>query len=281
MHYCFLLVFLLLGCSLSQSNSSSSSSSSSGSVSSSISMSSSSSVSSSSFVPPNGTLPYFLQMGTIDGSPTLVVNGIPDYSYVVDGTKDESDFFIWLGPTAPIDSMIFHHLKNNFRNPENLGHMKAHWLTHGNVVHPHRGGGLLDSYIRIIYSCEEDRKEAISSQLNMTIGFPNTTWDNITIKWRKVCGPRGDDGWNSASIFFFTVFLLGLVLCVVGCLYNYVQQNRTGCDVIPGIDIYRNCFQRVEGCFGRCFKEPRYSPQVDYDNPIDDSDYGASYQTNL
>lgn len=273
------LAFFLIGYTRSSSSNSSGSISSSSFISLSSSVSSSAiSSSSSSFVPPNGSIPYFVQMGTKDGTPTVIVNGIPDFSIVQDGKTDISHFYMWLSHHSPVDTLAYHHLRNNFR--DNKNHMNAQWSVNSYVIKHHRGGGLLDSFIRVDYNCKDQGKLSFTNVLNMTIGFPNSSWDNITFEWRKVCGPVPDEGWNSAAIFFFTVFILCLVLCVVGCLYNYVQQNRTGCDVIPGIDIYRNCFQRIEGCFGRCFKEPRYTPQINYDNPIE-SDYGASYQTNL
>lgn len=91
-----------------------------------------------------------------------------------------------------------------------------------------------------------------------------------------------DPGMSGTSIFFLTVFILTTVGCVVGCGINYIQQGKTGLQIVPGAV---TCYALV----GKCLREPRYSPQMDYDAPIGESDrmgynsdrFGASYQTNL
>jgi len=237
-----------------------------------------SSLVSSSFVPPNGSLAYFIDMGTEPGVPTLIKNGVPDFSYLQDGTVERTHLYIWLNAHSPVPALQYHVWHNNFR--DYLPIMKTLWSTNTFWIYPHTTGDADDTYLLINYNCKFRGREHRTVKLNVTLWF-NASYDNITVEWRKTCGPDVDDGWGAASIFFFTVCILFLVLCIVGCLYNYVQHNQTGCDIIPGIGMYRSCFHRVELCFYSCFGEPRYSPQIDYDNPINDEEYNVSYQTNL
>lgn len=87
--------------------------------------------------------------------------------------------------------------------------------------------------------------------------------------------PIFNPGMGATSVFFLVVFILTMIGCVVGCGINYIQQGKTGIEIIPGAV---TCFS----CVGKLVREPRYTPQMDYDTAIGDSDrFGASYQTNL
>lgn len=244
------------------------------SIISSISKSSFHPLSSSSFVPPNNSLAYFVEMGVFAGTPSIIKNGKSDPNVLsLDGRWVTTNFYLWLNGNAPTTKLPFHVLSNNFRDSKS--YMDTLWSKTHDFIKPHRGGSLLDTQIQVTYNCKDLGEESHRVRLQMTLGF-NGSYDNITFRWRKTCGPIESDGWSSAGIFAFTVFILLLVFCGVGCVYNYVQQNRTGCDVIPGITIWRECFNK---CFN---KGPRYSPQMDYENPgNDDGEYGVSYQTNL
>jgi len=122
----------------------------------------------------------------------------------------------------------------------------------------------------------------------LTIYFPDTDDDPITATWEKHCFPappaaptKADEGWSTAGILFFTVFMITLVFCVLGCGYNYVQQGRAGADIIPCISVFRACKAKAQGDRG-------YSPQMDYTSADKvrasdggDGAYGSVYHTDL
>jgi len=85
-------------------------------------------------------------------------------------------------------------------------------------------------------------------------------------------------GWSTAGIFFFSVFIIIVVFCVAGCGYNFIKNEKTGFDVVPGASYYRACYEKV-------FPVKHYTPQLDTHSDIKDSSaksYGSTtYQDNL
>jgi hypothetical protein len=116
--------------------------------------------------------------------------------------------------------------------------------------------------------------------VNVTIELPG--YADVTFELAKRClahivpTPDPDGGWPAASVFFFIVFILTMVFCIVGCGINYVQKGKTGIEIIPGAT---TCVE----CMGKVFRQPRYTPQMDYDAPVGGPTerFGASYQTDL
>jgi len=105
-------------------------------------------------------------------------------------------------------------------------------------------------------------------------------YDAIELDWMKVCLPGtdpfvdGGDGMSGVAKFFLVVFILITIFCVAGCGYNYVSRGRSGWEVIP----FHNFFVT----YLCCKIQRRYSPRMDYDQPIgDDDSYGASYSADL
>jgi len=113
--------------------------------------------------------------------------------------------------------------------------------------------------------------------VNVTLELPG--YANVTFELEKRCfpnltpTPEKEKGWSPASVFFFTVFVLTMVFCIVGCGVNYVQKGKTGLEIIPGAT---TCVE----CLGKVFRQPRYTPQMDYDAPVGGAP-GTSYQTDL
>jgi len=116
--------------------------------------------------------------------------------------------------------------------------------------------------------------------VNVTIALPGSP--NVTFTLEKRCfphispTPEKPTGWSPASVFFFTVFILTTVFCIVGCGVNYVQKGKTGIEIIPGATTCVDCMSRV-------LRRPRYTPQMDYDAPVGGPTerFGGSYQTDL
>jgi len=136
-------------------------------------------------------------------------------------------------------------------------------------------------YVLITYRCVNPPLIS-ESRLNMTI---NIGWQkDIEFSWTKRCDstpsvPPSDGGgsssaWSPFGIFAFSVFMLILVWCLVGCGYNYVARDQRGADAIPGINFYRSIYYK-------CFPSPKYTPQTDYNySERETPDYGGtSYQS--
>jgi len=136
-------------------------------------------------------------------------------------------------------------------------------------------------YLLVTYRCVTP-PDISESQLNVTINYG---WGQpLTFSWVKRCdssleptnngGDSSSSGWTPFGIFAFTVFILILVWCLVGCGYNYVAKDQRGADAIPGINLYRSIYYK-------CFPSPKYTPQTDYNySEREAPDYGGtSYQS--
>jgi len=148
---------------------------------------------------------------------------------------------------------------------------------HGTRARPEQSP-LAMSYIYIRFRCLPPPPEISTTRMNFTL---QTGWlQEVTFEIIKHCNTHVDNGgggsssaWTPFGIFAFTVFLLILVWCLVGCAYNYVAKDQRGADAIPGITIYRAIYYR-------CFPAPKYTPQTDYNYDKDTADYGGgSYQS--
>lgn len=142
------------------------------------------------------------------------------------------------------------------------------------------------------YTCPN--KDYSNYTIVLTITFPGSESKTVNATWVKHCFPRHsptpapaakvEGGWSTTGIVFFTGFMLTLVFCVLGCGYNYVQQGRSGTDIIPCIGVFRACKDKVSGGGGT-----DYSPQMDYTSADGerasgdggDGAYGSVYQSDL
>ena len=156
----------------------------------------------------------------------------------------------------------------------------------GRAVPLNATNGTIEALI-IDWMCAEQSTE-FTGVVNITIELPG--YSDVTFSLEKIClpplpprsptpAPPADGEWGPGSIFFFTVFILTMVFCIVGCGINYVQQGKTGLEIIPGAS---TCV----GFLGKLFRQPRYTPQMDYDAPVggqgtSNERFGASYQTDL
>lgn len=145
---------------------------------------------------------------------------------------------------------------------------------------PQDGSGMLSvggiTEYRLEYNCPTGQGFEVYN-VSITWDFPSPKkYHNVTTVIEKWCFPHNppdepSNGWTDTGVFFLCVFLVTLVLCFIGCGYNYVQLNKTGWEIVPCIHL----------C-GR-FSNARYQPQMmsttDYDSH--DNAYGATVQTNL
>jgi hypothetical protein len=115
------------------------------------------------------------------------------------------------------------------------------------------------------------------------------------LRFQKMCpvgvpesGEVNGSGMSAAGIFFLTVFLLGVVLCIVFSVWNYVREGTRGWDIIPGSEKARALLARARGRGAAAGASAEaFSPQMD-DNTAaaSRSGYGAfgagdRYQDNL
>jgi len=195
-----------------------------------------------------------------------------------------STFYAWLDWNHSVINCSASHnwtVKGLVFPPGGLIH--ALWRQDGDGrALPLNSSNVTGEALTIDWRCANEGK-AYDGVVNVTIGVSG--YADITFSLDKKCfpvfspTPESPEGWGAGSIFFFTVFILTMVFCIVGCGINYVQQGKTGLEIIPGAS---TCV----ACMGKLFRQPRYTPQMDYDAPVGgqahgNERFGASYQTDL
>lgn len=195
--------------------------------------------------------------------------------YIANEEKFSEIFYLWLDDESTRESQDFDIVSLSV--VKGLKNIKPYYkLPEGKTFY--QRSTKKEAQIDIVYNCSGKAKPSFHT-LNLTLVFPPST-KPVSVSWEKICdgGPDAHhgDGWSGAMIFFFTVFILTLVFCVAGCGYNYVQREKQGVEMIPGIDAMRKAKTML-------FPERRYTPQMNYDTAPggDDNEYGATYQTNL
>jgi hypothetical protein len=142
---------------------------------------------------------------------------------------------------------------------------------------------------------------AVHVDLSLTYGWTGLGTADATypafamLRFQKMCpvgvpesGEVNGSGMSAAGIFFLTVFLLGVVLCIVFSVWNYVREGTRGWDIIPGSEKARALLARARGRGAAAGASAEaFSPQMD-DNTAaaSRSGYGAfgagdRYQDNL
>jgi len=133
--------------------------------------------------------------------------------------------------------------------------------------------------ITLTFVCNTKVPDNLTAIVILDIFFEYPFSWNIT----KTCMPPTNDppasgGWTTAGIFFFSVFIIVVVFCVGGCGFNFIKNEKTGFDVVPGASYYRSCYEKV-------FPAKQYTPQLDTHSDIKDSSaksYGSTnYQSDL
>lgn len=145
----------------------------------------------------------------------------------------------------------------------------------------------------VAYECRDNTKRSRNFTMSLELSFPSLPPPNngdVTITWTKHCWPGNQpgekpdgppDSWTGTQIFFFVVFLLTLVGCLLGCGYNYVLRSRTGIEIIPCIDTFRMCCSKCSGGGG---SNSGYQPEMgggNYQEADGNNQYGAVYNTDL
>jgi hypothetical protein len=226
---------------------------------------------------------FCFNMGHKPGVDYVIKNG--NATKVLDHeTELYSIFYAWLDANHSITNCSTIHnwtVKEVAFPPGGLIH--AVWKQEGDGrALPLNSSNVTSEALTIDWKCMNENK-VYDGIVNITIGLWG--YADVTFSLDKKCLPPigpptpAPSGWGAGSIFFFTVFILTMVFCIVGCGINYVQQGKTGLEIIPGAS---TCV----GCLGKLFRQPRYTPQMDYDAPVGgqghgNERFGASYQTDL
>jgi len=138
------------------------------------------------------------------------------------------------------------------------------------------GTNKTNEYLNFTWTCLDNSKLA-TGLVEVWIELPG--FQDAIFKMERSCGsptPATPEGWSAGAIFFFTIFILTLVFCLVGCFVNYAQRGKTGLEIVPGATAFVDCIDRVR-------RQPRYTPQMDYNAPVSDSKekFKTSYQADL
>lgn len=108
--------------------------------------------------------------------------------------------------------------------------------------------------------------------------------------WQPPNGPGddgpGSNGWSAAAIFFFTAFMLTLVLCVAGGAWNYWKEDKRGWEIVPFYSACAGCVDKYKSKGNQ-----HWTPQMDTGASSGGQaagqkyggfeDHGDSYQSNL
>eukprot|EP00698_Gefionella_okellyi_P010318 TRINITY_DN2670_c0_g1_i3.p1 TRINITY_DN2670_c0_g1~~TRINITY_DN2670_c0_g1_i3.p1 ORF type:complete len:225 (+),score=24.39 TRINITY_DN2670_c0_g1_i3:174-848(+) len=90
--------------------------------------------------------------------------------------------------------------------------------------------------------------------------------------------PPGPGGWNAAGIFFFVVFMLALVGCIGGCIFNFSMGGKRGIDVIPLTGLMRKLYAKLvsrEPSTSTYESDTTINASVEPTPPSDNARYGT------
>jgi len=194
--------------------------------------------------------------------------------------QETTAVYVWIGSAFGAVSPYQQFFITNFGFDANVINAEVK-LPKGNQAHT--ANNPKGVYLLVRYTCNDWAPPKSTAILNFTLSIG---WQQeVSFKLLKHChseppptnngGGSSSSAWSPFGIFAFTVFLLILVWCLVGCSYNYIAKDQRGADAIPGINFYRSVYQR-------CFPSPKYTPQTDYNYKDDKEspDYGGtSYQS--
>jgi len=210
-----------------------------------------------------------VMQGDVQFDPNIVNQGVvTGFNYQETVNHQTTEFTFWVPSTWTTNTPYQQFLVNSLTMTG--GFMEVDYaVVNGNKAFGQETSP--PSTVLVTYRCASPPPES-TGKLNLTL---NLGWEQtVSFTWIKHCGPpsSSSSAWSPFGIFAFTVFILILVWCLVGCAYNYVAKDQRGADAIPGINLYRSCYQR-------CFPAPRYTPQTDY-NYDKAPDYGGTtYQS--
>jgi len=136
----------------------------------------------------------------------------------------------------------------------------------------HQGGILTLDFICPL-SAKTERDFNVSVTLKAKGG---KEYQPLYFQIAKLCMPNvvpAAPGMSGFGKFVLVISLLALLGCTLGCGVNYVSRGKTGMEIVP-------FGSSISHCLGRFVREPRYTPQMDYESPAGE-EYGATYQTDL
>jgi len=208
----------------------------------------------------------------------------PDWSepmHTIPAEENQSEFWIYLDEAT--HPMILHQyyilsfdLDNNYMKQPTID--DPQWNSATTLPN--------EEPIKINWRCKKSTPDNMhqGTPVIMNIAF-GWSHEVISISFNKICvveapadNPGG--GWSAAGIFFFTLFILGLVLFLAGCAFNYFKEGKRGWKMVPGYESAAACFDRMRGT------DRRWTPQMN--EAVQSSsqyggldDTGAHYSSNL
>lgn len=221
-------------------------------------------------------------LGTNYGRGLLIRNGLYiERQVLLPEIKFYAEFAVWLNEDCP--DVVHEFTVVEIVSPG----LTSKWITRGVGANKLSATGVIRGQVVLEWTCpaapsEVDYPVEVTLSTAKPAGTGAGTFGEVTFKVMKKCFPPvapedgGGGGWSPFGTFVFVVFILTLVGCVAGCAFNKVKRDKTGWEVVPGAGL-------VSMALGKCLKEPRYTPQMDYDTPVgeDNDHYGATYQADL
>jgi len=207
-----------------------------------------------------------LNVGTELNLPNIISNTTVLNNVSLSSPADEtqSEYYMWLAPYSVLKDLNFNFLP--VTSDKSIVAVGIRATNPSKFLNTSVSNGFYLSW-----TCLTITQAVTSVRVSIDINFERNLEFNVTKTCPERNGPSSPPGWSTAGIFFFVVFLIIVVFCVAGCGYNFVKNEKTGCDVVPGASYYRSCYEKV-------FPPKRYTPQMDnYDTTTSASSSGKSY----
>lgn len=197
-----------------------------------------------------------------------------------DADKTSAQFFIMLDATSPVASNMYVLSATSYDDTVLAPTISD--PNHGNATTSAKSD---DNPVTVQLTCVPCA-EATASPLVVTVSFGWVQTAVITVKkdcalsteQKEECGLISrHHRWTTAGIFFFVLFILGLVSCIAGCAYNRFKAEKSGWAIVPGATTAIRWIDNVRSR-GR---GQRWSPQDEEDGSFLSTAGHANYSTNL
>lgn len=207
--------------------------------------------------------------GDVDDAATIIKDGVAVGGQYLTRTEYYDVLFLWLNAKATMQTQDF----NAVISADSGLTVKA--IAKNAPMHVFPGNNTF-AEVQIRYTCPADLSTKKRFRITLDLGIIG--YNPVQAIWQKDCsanaGPTfNPPGMSGTEQFFLAIFIIGCVLCVGGCGYNYISRGKSGVEIIP--------FYHLLERYICCRKERPYNAGMSYDETIGDDAYSAQYQTDL
>jgi len=209
--------------------------------------------------------------GDVDDAQTIIKDGVAKSGQYLTRTDFYDVVYLWLNSQATMQTQDF----NAVVSADPGLTVKAVTKNAPMHVFPFPKNTTY-AEVQIRYTCPAD--VSAKKRFGITLDLAVIGYTSVQAKWQHDCSaPAGPTfnppGMSGTEQFFLAIFIIGCVLCVGGCGYNYISRGKSGVEIIP--------FYHLLERYICCRKERPYNAGMSYDETIGDDAYSAQYQTDL